>query len=185
MSDNENNGLTVSTWGPVGWVYIHSVSFGYPVSPSDFDIKNGNPIGTTENNYRMFFKFVGKTLPCKFCRNSYDKFTAEIPIRLESRDALTHWLWEIHNKVNGKLEKDYSVSYPEIQKKFESFRAKCSHTANAKGCTEPLGNEPKKECKIVIRPIRTTFCIFSSMQFLLVLLVIIYIGSHCIRRSRN
>jgi len=170
---NENNGLTVSTWGPVGWLYLHSVSFGYPISPEEFDVSNGNPVGTTENNYRMFFKYVGKTLPCRFCRDSYDKFFEELPIRLEGRDSLTLWLWEMHNKVNGKLDKDYTGNdFDTIKRKFESFRAKCSHSSKATGCTEPLGDEPKKECKIVIRPIQTVYCTASSMKYALIILIV-------------
>ena len=177
---NENNGLTVSTWGPVGWLYIHSVSFGYPVNPELFDTENGNPIGTTENNYRMFFKYVGKTLPCKYCRESYDKFFEEIPIRLENRDSLTEWVWGIHNKVNEKLEKSYSDSdFDTVKKKYESFRAKCSASLNTKGCTEPVDNEPKKICKIVIRPVRTIKCTKTSITYMvLCVIILILIGTY-------
>ena len=183
MAGNENNGLTVSTWGPVGWLYIHSVSFGYPVNPSQFDTDNGNPIGTTENNYRMFFKYVGKTLPCKYCRESYDKFFEEIPINLESRDSLTKWVWEMHNKVNNKLEKSYSDSEFEIvRKKYESFRAKCSPELNTKGCTEPVDNEPKKICKIVIRPVRTMKCTNESMRYMFILAVLLILVGMYLKR---
>jgi len=174
MASNEKNGLTVSTWGPVGWLYIHSVSFGFPIDPSKFDIDQGNPVGTTENNYRMFFKYVGKTLPCRYCRESYDKFFEEIPIRLESRDSLTEWVWEMHNRVNNKLEKTYSDSdFDLVKKKYESFRAKCSPSLNSKGCTEPVDNEPKKICKIVIRPVRTMKCTTNFVKYMILLAAMI------------
>lgn len=179
-AENQNNGMTTSTWGPVGWMYLHSVSFGYPVSPSDFDTMNGNPVGTTENKYRMFFKYVGKTLPCKYCRESYDRFYEEIPIRLESRETLTRWLWEMHNRVNHKLELEYTDSdFETITKKYESFRAKCTHTPETKGCTEPANNESKKVCHVVVRPVRTMACPYyvskyaSPAMLLVVLLVLV------------
>lgn len=168
--ETQNNGMTTSTWGPVGWVYLHSVSFGYPVSPSEFDSSNGNPVGTTENNFRMFFKYVGKTLPCKYCRESYDKFFAELPIRLESRETLTRWLWEIHNKVNNKLDAEYHDSdFESVTRKYESFRAKCTHTPETKGCTEPVKNETKKVCKVVVRPVSSMVCPYAVSKITTIL----------------
>ena len=54
--------------------------------------------------YRNFFKNLGKVLPCKYCRESYDKFYEEEPLYkfLDSRKSLTKWFYNIHNKVNNK-----------------------------------------------------------------------------------
>jgi hypothetical protein len=44
-------------------------------------------------------------LPCKFCRESYKKFTKELPIDdyLNSKKDLIFWIYSIKNKVNKKL----------------------------------------------------------------------------------
>ena len=34
MSSNKNNGLMTKIWGPSGWEFLHSVSFGYPIEPT-------------------------------------------------------------------------------------------------------------------------------------------------------
>ena len=118
----EKNGLMVSVWGPVGWKYLHSVAYGYPVNPLEYDAKNGLASGTTENNYKIFFTFVGKTLPCGLCRESYAKFITENPIRAKSRDELTRWLWEIHNMVNEKLGNgDKNEPFENTKEFYESF----------------------------------------------------------------
>ena len=35
MTTNINNGLITKIWGPGAWEFLHSVTFGYPVSPTD------------------------------------------------------------------------------------------------------------------------------------------------------
>ena len=138
----------VSMWGPPGWKYLHSVAHGYPVSPSDYDLLHGNPAGSTESAYKMFFSLVGKTLPCRLCRGSYVQFVRENPVRTGSREELTRWLWEIHNKVNDKLGRAYKYSdFDSTTNYYESFRAKCSNS-KSKGCTEPL-HPVKSRCTIL------------------------------------
>lgn len=121
--------MMVSRWGPPGWKYLHSVAHGYPESPSEYDAQK----------YKIFFTAVGKTLPCRLCRESYVNFVTENPVRTGSRQELTRWLWEIHNKVNDKLGRTYKTSdFDSTTKYYESFRAKCSNTPNSKGCTDAL-----------------------------------------------
>ena len=148
----QNNGMMVSMWGPHGWKYLHSVAHGYPEFPAEYDSLHKNPIGNTESNYKMFFTLVGKTLPCRLCRESYVEFVSENPVRTESRQELTRWLWEIHNKVNDKLGRTYQSSdFDSTTKYYESYRAKCSHTSKSKGCTQPLHPvHPVKSCCMLI-----------------------------------
>lgn len=131
--------MMVSMWGPPGWRYLHTVAHGYPESPTAYDSLNENPVGSTESNYKIFFTFVGKTLPCRICRESYTKLVSENPVRTESRRELTRWLWEIHNGVNKKLGRTYKESdFNSITKYYEKFRAKCSHSPDSTGCTQAL-----------------------------------------------
>lgn len=171
-----NNGLMVSVWGPVGWKYLHSVAHGYPVNPQEFDTKNGFPPGTTENNYKMFFKFVGKTLPCRLCRDSYGIFTGENPIRLQSRQELTRWLWEIHNKVTDKI--DHTREHPtfeSVSELYESFRANCPNKPDAKGCTEPVDKNTKKRCRITIEPIPVLYMDCHLLKITVILSIIAFL----------
>lgn len=131
--DNSNNGLITKIWGSPGWIFGHSVTFGYPIHPTDEQKKD----------YYDFFVSFGKVLPCKYCRQSYGEFISSGDTILnknvlENRESLTKWFYRVHNAVNRKLGIDYGVSYEDVVKRYESFRAKCSKDINVKGCVAPL-----------------------------------------------
>ena len=133
-SDYRNNGLITKIWGGPGWTFNHSVTFGYPLKPTDEQKKE----------YREYFVSLGNVLPCRYCRESYKKFittgdTALTDEVLMNRDSLTKWFYRVHEAVNSKLEMDYAMTYEEIVDKYESFRAKCGKpNKTAKGCVAPL-----------------------------------------------
>jgi len=133
-ADNKNNGLITKIWGGSGWIFGHSVTFGYPLEP------------TTEqkNSYKEFFILFGKVLPCKYCRESYEKFISEGETKLTdtvltNRHTLTKWFYDIHETVNKKLGVDYGVTFDDVVCKYESFRARC-------GPVNPLDKEPVQGC---------------------------------------
>lgn len=132
--DYKNNGLITKIWGGPGWIFNHSVTFGYPLKPTEEDKKK----------YRNYFTSLGDVLPCKFCRESYKKFittgnTALTDEALKDRESLTRWFYRVHQAVNNKLEMDYGITYTEMAEKYESFRAKCGKPSKtAKGCVAPL-----------------------------------------------
>lgn len=152
---NQNNGLITKIWGPPMWKALHSIAFGYPIEPTEEHKKN----------YMEFFIQTGNILPCKYCRESYKKFISEGCAKLtykvmDNRESLTRWLYLLHNAVNIKLGVNYGVSYNDIVKKYESYRAKCSKNKDkekkAKGCLMPLNlkansyaNAELKDCPII------------------------------------
>ena len=155
---NVDNGMMTKVWGPTGWLFLHCVTFGYP-----YAINPENPEHLNKKReYQDFFHLLGKVLPCRYCRESYEDFIKETPIEpnLNTRKDLCHWLYQIHNKVNHKLgvPKCQIPSFPEVQKRYEQFRAKCKKTtederiANInKGCIKPADGTPKK-CVVNIVP---------------------------------
>ncbi|MBA43015.1 MAG: hypothetical protein CMF62_03285 [Magnetococcales bacterium] len=165
MDTNQNNGLITKIWGPSGWKFLHSVSFGYPIKPTN----------EQKNEYRNFFKSVGDILPCVYCRESYKKFIQEGCTKLdenalENRDSLTRWLYNIHEAVNEKLEVTYGVTYQDVVNKYESYRAKCSKQ-KAKGCLMPLdlkADSYKKssiqECPIISYDIARHFIKYGKLR---------------------
>jgi len=105
-------------WGPSGWKLLHLITYGYPEEP------------TYQNrlDYGLFFNSLKCILPCKYCRKSLSKFYNQLPIEehLESKETLTEWLYQIHNKVNNKLRRQKLVKYSnppkiEISKVYESL----------------------------------------------------------------
>ena len=148
---NLDNGLMTRLWGPSGWLFLHCISFGYP-----YKIDPTNPEHLEkQNDYYRFFYYLGKVLPCKYCRNSYmDFFTQVSPMsKLGSRKEFTKWLYDIHNLVNDKLgvPKCDVPSFEEVEERYQSFRAACKPlTENqkkdnaSKGCIAPQDGKPKR-----------------------------------------
>ena len=52
---NSNDGMLTYVWGPPLWHSLHTISFNYPVKPTE---KN-------KEDYMNYFKSLGKVLPCK------------------------------------------------------------------------------------------------------------------------
>lgn len=86
-------------WGPSGWQLLHAITFAYPQRPS----------AAQQERVRLFFESVGHVLPCKFCRASFQEFTAETPIDVRSRAALSEWMYNVHNRVNRKLREQIAA----------------------------------------------------------------------------
>ena len=156
IDPNVDNGMTTKVWGSPLWFGLHCITFGYP-----YAINPTNPAHKTkEHDYKMFFYYLGRVLPCKYCRESYMDFMKDMPIdnKLKTRKQLTKWLYDMHNKVNDKLgvpECDIP-SYEETFQFYEQFRAKCKKTTSeerenslAKGCITPA-NGKKKRCILKI-----------------------------------
>ena len=94
--------VAVIPWGFYTWHAIHYVALGYPDQPSEDD----------KATYTLFFKTLGKVLPCKLCVSHYEQHLAQHPIHdsLESKAKLFAWTVGIHNAVNRSLGKrEYSV----------------------------------------------------------------------------
>ena len=151
IDPNVDNGMMTKIWGPPGWLFLHSVTFGYPYI---IDNKKLEHVIRREQT-KSFFHNIGYVLPCKYCRESYIKFMKELPVEdfLNSRKDLTLWLYKMHNKVNYKLgvpECDIP-SFKDIQVRYETYRAKCSKTTEAervnniaKGCVTPADGTTKR-----------------------------------------
>lgn len=134
QDDHRNNGLITKIWGGAAWTFLHSITFGYPINPSD----------EQKSYYKQFFISIGNVLPCRFCRESYKKFitTGETKLTddvLSCRETLTKWLYAVHEAVNNKLEISYGITYDDVVNRYESFRARCNMSDPViKGCITPL-----------------------------------------------
>lgn len=187
-NSNADNGMMTKVWGPPGWLFLHCLTFGYPYQIDEMNHEHFEK----KNQYKQFFYYLGKVLPCKYCRESYDKYYKELPIDnfLNSRHDLTLWLYKIHNKVNDKLGVPNCdiPTFEEVQNIYESYRAKCKKTTEkerlekkAKGCITPADGVKKKSylkvvsCKNDDKHIllHKNAIIFISILFMLLFLIII------------
>lgn len=82
-----------SIWGPHAWIFLHSITFGYPNCPSEQD----------KVNMRLFFDILPKVIPCNKCKMNFIKHLQQYPLTediLCSKRELIKWLIDIHNEVN-------------------------------------------------------------------------------------
>ena len=57
---NSGDGMMTSVWGPATWLMLHTMSFNYPIEPSEDQKKY----------YYKFFKNLQNVLPCRYCREN-------------------------------------------------------------------------------------------------------------------
>lgn len=164
IDKNANNGLQTKLWGPPLWTGLHAITFGYPLEPTEQDKKN----------YKIFFDQVKYVLPCKYCRESYTEYINTEPTKLTdevltNRSTLTKWLFNLHNRVNNKLDVDYGTTWDEIVEKFESFRAKCD--PQKKTCSMPLNLKAEsyklslmKDCPIISYKLAKKFESYAKLR---------------------
>lgn len=159
---NSNDGMLTTVWGPGIWHYLHTMSFNYPVSPSQKD----------KYNYRHFVLSLRHVLPCGKCRKNLAKNFRKHPLlisHMESRATFSKYIYDLHEVVNAMLKKKSGLSYDDVRERYEHFRARCAISPNMKGsekeeakqiftkedgCTEPLYGE-KAKCLLRIVPQET------------------------------
>ncbi len=139
------NGMLTGIWGPPLWHTLHTMSFNYPVEPTE----------ETKGHYRNFIASLRHVLPCGKCRENVVKNLEEMPLRdsdLASRDACSRWVHAFHDHVNKMLEKPPGPPYDEVRDRYETFRARCStSTPGEKGCTRAARGR-KAKCVMRIVP---------------------------------
>ena len=99
------NSLKTTIWGPHGWKFLHYVTLGYPMNPTNQD----------KENYKQFFYSLSNVIPCQKCSENFKQNLTTYPIEpaLENKESLIKWLIDIHNSVNEELEKpimDYNTA---------------------------------------------------------------------------
>jgi hypothetical protein len=155
------DGFVTKIWGPAIWHFLHTISFNYPVNPTEDDKKH----------YRNFILSLQHVLPCKYCRMNLKTNFKQLPIKMsdmKNRDSFSRYIYELHELVNKMLDKKSGLSYCDVRERYEHFRSRCTEEKpklfqysklktkknkkeKEKGCTEPLYGK-KSKCIIKIVP---------------------------------
>ena len=161
---NSNDGFLNTVWGPTQWHMLHTISFNYPVNPSEEE----------KNNYRNYMLSLQNVLPCGACRKNLTNNLKNYPLTMDhmkDRNSFSRYIYNLHEIVNEMLDKKSGLSYCDVRERYEHFRARCvdkkpkiypkfSKTLKnrkkkekniEKGCTEPLYGE-KARCILNIVP---------------------------------
>lgn len=161
---NSNDGFLTSTWGPSQWHMLHTISFNYPVKPSQKD----------KERYRSYILSLKNVLPCGKCRANLKDNFKKLPLRMadmESRVTFSKYIFNLHELINTMLGKSSGLTYEEVRDTYENFRSRC--TASTKGaikkkktikkesgCTNPLYGK-KAKCLLRIVPMDSKEPTFS------------------------
>ena len=65
-----NDGMLTTVWGPAIWHFLHTMSFNYPVHPTQ----------EQKVQYRDFILQLEHVLPCKYCRMNLTKNFKTLPL---------------------------------------------------------------------------------------------------------
>ena len=150
------DGMLTSVWGPGLWHYLHTMSFNYPINPTECDKKN----------YKNFILNLQNVLPCKYCRENLVKNFSKLPLKnsdMKTRESFSKYVYNLHEIINKMLNKKSGLTYCQVRERYEHFRARCTINKikhikfkktkknKEKGCTEPLYGK-KAKCIIKIVP---------------------------------
>lgn len=97
MSLSGKSNINPKLWGPHFWQTFHFTAYGYP----------SNPNSTDKSAYKTFYIHFMKILPCDKCSVSSQEIidTSLLEKALESKETLIRWTYDLHDKVNKKLNK--------------------------------------------------------------------------------
>jgi hypothetical protein len=99
-------GLNTDHWGCFLWRLMHSISFGY--------------VEELKQYYFLFFKQLKYVIICIYCKNSYARFIKYDPevlltaCTVKNKYNLTKWVYDLHNKVNTKLNKHVNLTFDQV-----------------------------------------------------------------------
>lgn len=168
---NSPDGMLTYVWGPPLWHALHTISFNYPVEPTEKD----------KREYRKWFMGLKYVLPCRYCRENLEKNMKALPLnkeRMKNRESFSRYVYQLHEHVNTMLGKSSGLTYEDVRERYEHFRARCfqgkevpKHSSRKtlkkeKGCTTPLYGK-KSKCVMSIVPLDTkcdTFTIDKNCE---------------------
>ena len=151
---SSGDGMLTTVWGPSMWHFLHTMSFNYPVNPTEAD----------KEHYREFVINLQYVLPCKYCRQNLKIFPLN-KCEMQNRETFSRYIYKLHEMVNKLLKKKSGLSYCDVRERYEHFRSRCTdekpkifdfkktlkNKKKEKGCTEPLYGK-KAKCIIKIVP---------------------------------
>jgi len=153
------DGMLTTVWGPAMWHFLHTMSFNYPVEPTQLQRKQ----------YKEFVLSLRDVLPCRYCRDNLTKNLRDLKFsnkHMKSRATFSRFMYDLHEHVNKMLGKKSGLSYCDVRERYEHFRSRCVLDIDADkekieellrkkkeepGCTEPMYGK-KSKCVIKIVP---------------------------------
>ena len=91
--------ITPAHWGPSTWIFLHFLTFSYPIKPTDQD----------RQIHRQFLYAFGAILPCEICREHFQTRIRKCIEEgaLDSRETYVRCMWKIHHDVDPSKSLTY------------------------------------------------------------------------------
>ena len=107
-NDINKNMSGTESWGPAAWKFLHSVTFNYSDHPSLNE----------QRNMEQFFYSLKNLLPCDECKNHFENEIRLHPPDTRSKETISSWLVDIHNRINRRLGKQI-ITYDKAKQLYE------------------------------------------------------------------
>jgi hypothetical protein len=149
--------MNQNIWGPPFWLTLHTISFNYPLKPTQQD----------KINYKIFYTSFQNAIPCSICKKNYIRHLKEHPIDnyLSSRRKLSEWVIDMHNMVNGETGKKI-LSYDVVVKKYEDiYKKKIELDPDNSNIIEGFSNQNTNNIQGIQRIIYIILFIFLILLF--------------------
>ena len=130
---NSGQGMLTKVWGPPLWHVLHTISFNYPVKPTQ----------KQQREYKRFVLSLGNVLPCKACRDNFKTNckTAKLTDKVfKTRNSFSKFIYRLHCIVNSATGKAKCEKFSTIRDRYEHFRARC-------GDNKPSRKNPTKSSR--------------------------------------
>ena len=160
--------MNQNIWGPHLWFSLHTISFNYPITPTNNDMKD----------YKNFFINLENVIPCSVCKKNYIRHLKEHPINdyLDNRKKLVYWVIDMHNMVNAEIGKKI-LSYETVIKKYENVYKK-------KIILEKTGKDENENNNNLKNKIDYTNIVYGFFILFILLLIINFLYS-IFRSNKN
>ena len=126
---DSGDGMLTSVWGPGMWHFLHTMSFNYPVAPTQ----------QQQHQYQTFIIGLQHILPCKYCRinlrNNFKTFPLQM-CHMKNRDTFSRYVYRLHEIVNKMLGKRSGLTYCDVRERYEHFRSRCTADDNDNTTTD-------------------------------------------------
>jgi hypothetical protein len=111
-----SNGMSTKHWGPPAWTFLFTSVLG--AYPDKIDPARPDHL-QTRKAFKQMLESLGYTMPCIYCRESYNEFLTELCLDkyLSGRIELMYFLYLMKDKVNRKLIQQQQLCFKTERKK--------------------------------------------------------------------
>lgn len=95
-------------WGPNLWMILHSAA-------ERIGLHKHRKLPHEEHRlWTGLLSSLQYSLPCPICKKHYSTYIQSNPITTVNTEFIRNWLFKIHNDINNRINKSYTISVDKI-----------------------------------------------------------------------